>query len=66
MKLYVSKKNMLWRQKKLYDTQKKIHVDSICLVLHRKRNTCLQKMVPVAYKYMLNSLKKFCIARKIN
>ena len=31
----------------------------------QKRNTCLQKMVPVAYKYMLNWLKRFCVARKI-
>ena len=30
-----------------------------------KRNTCLQKIVPVGYKYMLNWLKKFCVARKI-
>ena len=29
------------------------------------RNTCLQKMVPAAYKYMFNWLKEFCVARKI-
>ena len=31
----------------------------------QKRNLCLQKMVTVAYKYMLNWLKKFCVTRKI-
>ena len=31
----------------------------------QKTNTCLQKMVPVTYKYMLNWLKKFCVARNI-
>ena len=62
---YVRQRKICYGDKKNYDTQKKIHGDSICLVLHRKRNTCLQKMVPVAYKYMLNWLKKFCIARKI-
>ena len=59
---YVShKENMLWQQKKLRDTQKKKSLFSVA----QNRNTCLQKMVPVAYKYMLNRLKKFCVARKI-
>ena len=31
----------------------------------QKTNTCLQKMVLVAHKYMLNWLKKFCVGRKI-
>ena len=30
----------------------------------QKRNTCFKKMVPFACKYTLNSLKKFCVARK--
>ena len=31
----------------------------------QKRNTYLQKIVPVVYKYMLNWLKRFCVAQKI-
>ena len=31
----------------------------------QKTNTCLQKMVPVAYRYMLNWLKNFCVPGKI-
>ena len=30
----------------------------------QKRNTHLQKIIPVVYKYMLNLLKKFCVTRK--
>ena len=57
-------KNMLWRQKIMWHPKE----DSCWLNMFsvaQKRNTCLQKMVPVAYKYMLNWLKKFCVARKI-
>ena len=51
----VAQKNMLWQQKKLCDTQKKIHVDQIRLVLHRK-GIRLQKMVPVLATYKSYSL----------
>ena len=42
--------------------------DSCCqnvFSVAQKRNAYFQKMFPVAYKYMLNWLKKFCFARKI-
>ena len=64
IKLCGSQKNMLWRKKELWHLKE----DSCWLNMFsvaQKRNTCLQKMVPVAYKYMLNWLKKFCVARKI-
>ena len=34
-------------------------------IVAQKRNMCLQKLVLIAYKYMLNWLRNFCVARKI-
>ena len=54
------KKNVLWQQKKLCDVPKKDSCWLNTLGVAERRNTCLQKMVPVAYKYMLSWLKVLC------
>ena len=63
---------IMWATKKyVVATKKKVwhpKQDSCCLNMFsvaQKRITCLQKMVPVAYKYMLNWLKMFRVAQKI-
>ena len=57
-KYVVATKKIMWHPKE----------DSCWLIMFsvaQKRNTYLQRMVPVAYKYMLNWVKKFCVAQKI-
>ena len=63
---------IMWATKKCVVATKKIMrhptEDSCCLNMFsvaQKRITCLQKMIPVAYKYMLNWLKMLCVAQKI-
>ena len=67
---YVSRKEICCGHKKNYVTPKRRLIltreDSCWLNMFsvaQKRNTCLQKMAPDAYEYMLCWLKKFCVAR---
>ena len=62
---YVSHKKICCGDKKIMWHPKEDSCWLNMFSVAQKRNPCLQKMVPVAYKYMLNWLKKFCVARKI-
>ena len=60
---YVSHKKICCGNKKNYVTPKKGSCWLNMFSVAQKRQTFFQKLVPVAY--MLNWLKKFCVARKI-
>ena len=58
------KKNSLWQQKRLCDTQKNscwLNMFSVA----QKRIAWRQNIVSIVYKCMLHWLKKFCVARKL-
>ena len=71
MKVNVAQENYMSHKKICCGDKKELwhpKEDSCCLNMFsvaQKRITCLQKMVTVAYKYMLNWLKMFRVAQKI-
>ena len=63
-KIVESQKDVLRKQKNV--TTKRDSCSLNMFSVAQKENTCWQKkLAPVVYKYMLNWLKKFCVARKI-
>ena len=58
------KKNSLWQQKRLFDTQKNSRWLNMFSVA-QKRIAWWQNIVPIVYKCMLHWLKKFWVAQKI-